>query len=72
MRRIKECQHWFETLTAALESEGLYIEFQPIAYASTESLTFADGTRYGHFVSVYRSDSGRYERPVHTAISLAE
>ena len=64
-RNVKE--NWFETLAEALQSEGLWIEFPPISYCSTESLTFADGTRYGHFVSIYRSETGRYERPVHYA-----
>jgi hypothetical protein len=38
---------------------------RPIAYGETKALTFDDGTRYGHYVSVYRSETGLYERPTH-------
>lgn len=61
-------QNWFETLNAALESEGLLESwennFPPIAYDSNFSYTFDDGTRYGRYVSIYRDSNGRYERPV--------
>lgn len=62
-------QNFFPTLNAALESEDLLdswdITFPPIPYSGTFSYTFQDGTRYGHYVSVYRDQDGRYERPVH-------
>ena len=62
-------QNFFPTLNAALESEGLLdsweITFPPIPYSGSFSYTFQDGTRYGHYVSVYRDQDGRYERPVH-------
>lgn len=62
-------QNWFPTLNAALESEGLLHAWEctnpPIKYNETRSWRFADGTRFGHFVSVYRNESGLYERPVH-------
>ena len=60
-------QNWFETLSEALESEGIghMWNMEPINYDQTRALTFDDGTRYGHYVSVYRSESGLYERPIH-------
>lgn len=62
-------QNWFDTLTEALESENISHMWPntPIAYGQTVSLTFDDGTRYGHFVSVFRDSNGLYERPVHYA-----
>lgn len=62
-------QNWFETLNEALESEGLLdtweTHFPPIAYNSNCSYTFQDGSKYGKFISIYRDNSGKYERPVH-------
>lgn len=57
----------FNTLAEALEAEGIahMWDGRPIPYGQTVSLTFDDGTRYGHFVSVYRAETGMYERPVH-------
>lgn len=64
-------RNWFNTLNEALESEGLVESWDccwsPISRGETRSYTVADGTRYGHFVSVYRAEDGRYERPVHYA-----
>jgi len=65
-------QNWFHTLAAALEAEGLSdtwdgITMGGIGYGETRRYTYDDGTRQGHFVSIYRDDSGRYERPVHYA-----
>jgi hypothetical protein len=61
--------NWFPTLNAALESEGLLDSWNlttpPMQYGSMVSYTFDDGSRYGHFVSVYRETDGMYERPVH-------
>lgn len=61
--------NWFPTLNAALESEGLLDSWNPttppMPYGSAFSYTFDDGSRYGHFVSVYRETDGMYERPVH-------
>ena len=64
---MKHNQNWFKTLSEALESEGVghMWNMEPIAYDQTRSLTYDDGTRYGHYVSVYRSESGLYERPIH-------
>lgn len=62
-------QNWFETLSEALEAEGLEetwdCTWAPIAYDETRQYHVDDGTRYGRHVSIYRSDSGCYERPVH-------
>jgi len=59
----------FPTLSAALASEGIehMWDMRPIAYGETLSLTFDDGTKYGHFVSVTRDERGFYERPIHYA-----
>jgi hypothetical protein len=61
--------NWFDTLNEALESEGLIeswgIAFTPIQYGETRSWTWDNGTKYGHLVSIYRNEKGRYERPVH-------
>lgn len=62
-------QNWFPTLNDALESEGLLEAWDciwpAIAYGETRSWTYDDGSRYGHYVSIYRDSQGRYERPVH-------
>jgi hypothetical protein len=65
-------QNWFNTLNEALESENLLDSwdcyFPPIGYGQTFSYTWNDGSRYGHYVSIYRDDhTGKYERPVHYA-----
>lgn len=60
-------QNYFDTLSEALEAENIshMWNMQPIAYGETVSLTYDDGTRYGHYVSVYRDSNGLYERPIH-------
>jgi hypothetical protein len=62
-------QNWFETLNDALVAENLLeswgITEPPIAYGETRRYTFDDGSKYGHFVSIYRDERGMYERPVH-------
>ena len=62
-------ENWFKTLSEALESENIVHMWPntPIGYGQTIGLTFQDGTRYGHFVSVYRDSNGLYERPIHYA-----
>lgn len=64
-------QNWFPTLNDALASENLVESWDcsrsAIAYGETVSWTWEDGTRYGHYVSVYRDERGWYERPVHYA-----
>jgi hypothetical protein len=61
--------NYFDTLNAALESEGLIatweLHFDPINYGETFSYTFDDGTKYGHYISIYRDNRGKYERPIH-------
>jgi hypothetical protein len=60
-------ENWFKTLTEALEAENISHMWPntPIAYGQTIGLTYDDGTRYGHYVSVYRDSNGLYERPIH-------
>ena len=59
--------NWFNTLSEALEAEdiGHMWDSTPMAYGETVSLTYDDGTKYGHYVSVYRNEKGLYERPIH-------
>ena len=61
--------NYFDNLNAALESEGLLstwqLHFEPIGYGQTFGYTFQDGTKYGHYVSIYRTERGQYERPIH-------
>jgi hypothetical protein len=63
-------KNYFPVLNDALASEGL-VKVWPmgksLAYGETFSFTFDDGTQNGHFVSIYRDETGRYERPVHYA-----
>jgi len=64
-------KNWFNTLNEALEAEDLIHTWDcsrdPIAYDTTVSYTFEDGSRYGHFVTIFRDERGMYERPVHYA-----
>lgn len=61
--------NWFPTLNAALEAEGLLAAWPctapPIAYGETRAFTWDNGSRYGHYISIYRDERGMYERPVH-------
>ena len=63
--------NWFPTLSAALAAEkleGMWPEHgTPIAYSESRGWTYDDGTKYGHYVSIYRNEVGLYERPVHYA-----
>lgn len=62
-------QNWFNTLNEALEAEGLLEAWDCMApgiqYGQTYSWTWQDGTRYGHYCTIFRDNNGRYERPVH-------
>jgi len=62
-------RNWFDTLNEALESEGIIhmwdMTMPPISYGETRQFRFDDGTKHGHYVSIYRDESGRYERPIH-------
>ena len=64
-----EKHNWFNTLNDSLESESLLeswqLSYPGIGYGETFSYTWDDGTKYGHFVSIYRSEQGLYERAVH-------
>lgn len=60
-------QNWFPTLNAALESEGLVDQWPlgtNINYGQT--VRVSTDTR---LISVTRETDGRYERPVHYALS---
>jgi hypothetical protein len=54
-----------DTLNDALNAEGFIESWEctqsPIAYNET-SYTWQDGSKYGHYVTIYRDDKGRYER----------
>ena len=60
-------KNWFNTLHEALEAECIehMWDNRHIPYDTTLSLTYDDDTRYGHYVSVYRDNTGMYERPIH-------
>jgi len=64
-------QNYFPTLNAALAAEGLLDSWDcsssPIARGETRRWTWQDGSRHGRQCSVYRDETGRYERPVHYA-----
>ena len=61
--------NWFNTLNEALEAENLLHTwdslYSPIKYDSTAHYTYQDGTKYGHYISIYREERGMYERPIH-------
>jgi hypothetical protein len=60
--------NYFNTLAEALEAEGLdLLVHGGIKYGETYSVTIDDGTKYGHYVSIYRDERGLYERPIHYA-----
>ena len=60
--------NWFNTLNDALKAEGLLdlwdCNMAPIQYGETRQFRADDG-KHSRLVSIYRSDSGRYERPIH-------
>jgi len=62
-------QAYFPTLNDALEAEDLLEAWDdihgPINYGQTASWTWEDGSKYGHYISIYRDERGMYERPVH-------
>lgn len=63
-------RNWFPTLNGALEAEGL-VDSWPlganIGYNQTVMLA-----RSGRWISVYRDEAGRYERPIHYATKLPD
>lgn len=58
-------QNWFPTLNDALASEGL-VDRWPVGVNLKygETVNIVSG---GRFITVYRDECGRYERPVHYA-----
>ena len=68
-RQVAPKPNKFNTLSEALDAECIahMWDMRPINYGQTVSLTFDNGTRYGHYVSVARDERGMYERPIHYA-----
>lgn len=63
-------QNWFETLVEALDAEGLLdswdgMTMSPIQYGETRHWYWEKECGEVRACSIYRSDSGRYERPLH-------
>ena len=63
-RRYEVKNNWFPTLNDALESEGL-VEVWPLGLNIDRDQTESFITEDFRHVSVYRSSTGSYERPVH-------
>jgi len=61
---------WFATLNEALDSEGL-TGLWPLGLNVNYDTTVALASG-GRWISVYRDDRGRYERPVHYATKMAD
>jgi hypothetical protein len=63
-------QNYFDTLNDALASEGL-LDCWPVTasvpYGATVGLA-----HNGRWLSIYRDDKGRYERPVHYATLMPD
>lgn len=63
-------QNWFPTLNAALEAEDLVAAWPTgVNIAYDQNVGLASG---GRWISVYRDNGGRYERPVHYATKAAD
>ena len=63
--------NWFDTLSQALEAEGLS-DVWPwhLSVKYGESVGFA---ARGQWITIYRHDqTGRYERPIHYATQMAD
>ena len=60
-------QNRFPTLSDALEAENIahMWDMHPLSYGETYGMTYQDGTKHGHYVSVHRFSDGHYERPIH-------
>ena len=59
--------NWFETLSDALDAEGVLDlwDNSPLRYGETRTIRADDGSKYGRVISVYRHDvTGRYERVI--------
>lgn len=62
--------NWFPTLNAALDAEGLTTIWPlgvNLSYGETRGLSAG-----GRWISVYRDEQGRYERPIHYATKVPE
>jgi hypothetical protein len=63
--------NFFDTLNDALNAEGLIESWEctqiPIAYGETRSYTWQDGSKYGHYVTIYRDNKGRMKGPCITS-----
>lgn len=63
-------RNWFDTLNEALDSENLTALWPVGTYMNYgQTIGFA---KSGKWVSVYRNEQGRYERPVHYATQMAD
>ena len=63
-------QNYFDTLNAALASEGL-IDLWPVTASVPYGATVGLAAQ-GRWLSIYRGETGRYERPVHYATAMAD
>jgi len=63
-------RNYFETLSDALNAESLN-DIWPLGVNVSYGQTIGLAVN-GRWISVYRDDSGRYERPVHYATQMAD
>ena len=63
-------QNYFATLSDALDAESLN-DIWPIGVNIGYGQTVGVASQ-GRWISVYRDDSGRYERPVHYATQMPD
>ena len=63
-------QNYFDTLNAALDAEGL-LGLWPATASVPYGATVGLAAR-GRWLSIYRDEKGRYERPVHYATAMAD
>jgi len=66
-------RNWFQTLNEALASEelvGLWPLGENVNYGETCRVFVQDGSKM-RMISVYRSECGIYERPVHYMTQMA-
>ena len=57
-------KNWFNTLNESLESEGL-LDIAPTLFGGFQYDSTKTFNSNGVHVSVYRSEIGLYERPIH-------
>jgi hypothetical protein len=63
-------RNYFETLSDALDAESLN-DIWPLGVNVNYGQTIGLAVN-GRWISVYRDDAGRYERPVHYATQMAD